>query len=134
MNEYDMFVINRSSSLPNQSNLCSEKYNNDIRKINIFANLITHLFHDKTCIERVYDWNHFYCRLTLIQACISNRTPSNIRYEIIYLFSIFNGYIVEVWELRSNFMSHYIMALTHSVLPIGITVVYDIHTSLCEVF
>ena len=46
--------------------------------------------------------------LTLIPAWISNFVHYEVRDEIIYPFSNFNGVIVEVWEWISSFIPHFL--------------------------
>ena len=53
-------------------------------------------------------WNSFYLHgLTLIPVFISNHIHYKMWDEIVYPFQNFNGAIVEVWELISNFISHF---------------------------
>ena len=48
---------------------------------------------------------------TLIPVWISKHTHSKLRYEITYPSPNFNGCIVDVWEMISKFISHFIMNL-----------------------
>ena len=48
-------------------------------------------------------------KLTLIPAGISNHMPSKVRDGITYPSPNFNGAAVEVWELISNFIPHFMM-------------------------
>ena len=47
--------------------------------------------------------------LTLIPALIIHYMPCKVLDEITYPFPNFNGCTVEVWELISNFIPHFIM-------------------------
>ena len=47
--------------------------------------------------------------LTLIPAWISNHMPSTVWGEITYPFRNFNGWTVEVWEWRNNFITHFMI-------------------------
>ena len=48
---------------------------------------------------------------TLIPAGISNHTPCKLWDWITYPFSNFNGFTVGVWELISNFITHFILGV-----------------------
>ena len=52
----------------------------------------------------------FYLSLNvLIPAWINNLMPSEVLFEITYLFPNFNGCTVEVWEWICDFNSHFVM-------------------------
>ena len=54
------------------------------------------------------------CGLT-ISTWISNHMPSKVWGEITYPFPNLNGFTVEVWECRSNFIPHFIMSPLYSL-------------------